>query len=107
MSAAAPLSGKVTVGSLSGAAVGMITAVLVSAIPAWHSGLPSWLIPIIPVAVTVAGHFIGGYLTRHRATIGEVTIALIDAAALVSAAEAAGTKIAPPVGKTSPAGGAT
>jgi len=66
------ISPKVSVGTLTGAAVGIITALLVFYVPAWHSGLPYAVSALLPVLVAAAGHFAGGYLTKHPTTLADI-----------------------------------
>jgi hypothetical protein len=72
-------SPKVTVGSLSGLALTGITWLLTEYIPAWHSGVPAQIQPLIPAILGVIGYFGGGYATKHPATLAEVEIAIKDA----------------------------
>lgn len=72
-------SPKVTVGSLSGGALAGVTWLLTTFIPAWHSGIPTQLQPVIPAILGLIGYFGGGYATKHPATASEIEIAIQDA----------------------------
>jgi hypothetical protein len=80
----APFSNKVTTGSLSGGVLGVITAVLLAAVPSWHGSLPSYVVYMLPVALTVIGHFGGGWAARHTATVVEVERWVDDAKSVLA-----------------------
>jgi hypothetical protein len=89
------VSSKVSLGTLGGGAVGIVSSLLVYYIPAWHSGLPGYVAYILPVLLTLAGHFLSGYMATHKATAAEVDIALAEAEhAVMSAAHLAAVKSA-------------
>jgi hypothetical protein len=69
---AAPISNKVSAGTLTGAAVTAITWILTQYIPTWHSGIPATLAALLPGIVGAAGYFAGGYLARHYPAADEV-----------------------------------
>jgi len=79
------ISNKVGNGTLTGAAVALLTWALTYFIPAWHSGLPPAVGDLLPAAVGVIGYFAGGYLSTHRATVAEVERAIAEAEAVISA----------------------
>lgn len=56
---------KVAAGSGTGIAVGLLTWALVTFIPAWHDGIPSQLVPFIPVAAAWLVSTAAGYLAPH------------------------------------------
>ena len=80
-----PVSAKVSGGTLSGAAVGILTAILTTEVPAWHSGLPTPIAALLPPLLGAAGFFVGGYLSKHAATASEVSRAVEDAEKIVAA----------------------
>lgn len=105
------ISAKVSNGTLVGIVSSLLTWALTYYIPAWHSGIPPALAHVIPAVVGAGGYFIGGYRSRHRATVEEVTTALDDAEQLIAVKLRLIKTIppstsAPSVGQTSPAGGA-
>jgi hypothetical protein len=68
----APISQKVYGASGGGLALGLVTWALTTFIPAWHSGIPVTLQPLIPALVGVVGAFLGGWLSKHRITPQEL-----------------------------------
>jgi hypothetical protein len=112
-----PVSAKVSNGGLVGVAGLLITWGLTYFIPAWHSGIPPALAGIIPGALSVAGYLLGGYFSKHQATLREVTAALLFAEKVKAAAGPKPSLVfnrpvappsgAPSPGQTSPGGGAS
>lgn len=74
-----PISAKVSNGSLGGGLASVITWILVTAIPQFHSGIPAIYQPLIPALAGILGYFGTGYKSTHRATFSEVETALKDA----------------------------
>lgn len=84
----APVSPKVSNGTLSGLAVSVVTWILTTYIPAFHNGLPTQVRDLLPALVGVIGYFGAGYLSKHPATASEIERAVTD----LRAAEAAVAK---------------
>lgn len=82
------ISAKVANGSLTGLATGLVTWALTYFIPAWKSGIPPALAPLVPALVAIAGYFAAGYLSRHKATAGEIARALAELEAISGAVAA-------------------
>lgn len=68
----APISNKVSNGTLGGGAAGIVSALLVYFIPAFHSGIPAPLAPIIPALIGAIGYFGSGFVSKHQATGDEI-----------------------------------
>lgn len=81
---ARPVSAKVSVGALGGSAVSAITWILTTYIPAFHSGIPPTLQPVIPAILGVIGYFTTGYSAKHQATVEEIETAFQDAEKVIS-----------------------
>jgi hypothetical protein len=60
----------------------------VTAIPAFHSGIPAVYQPFIPAIAGVLGYFGAGYKSTHQATVSEIEAALVDAEGVVNLFEA-------------------
>src|SRR6266567_17323 len=90
----AQISNKVVAGTGAGGLVGIATALLVTFIPAWHSGIPPTLQPLIAVLLTTAFTAAGGYLARHYPTAAEVEKYLQEAERTVRPATS--VTLAPP-----------
>jgi hypothetical protein len=83
-----PVSPKVANGSLAGGSVAIITWILVTAIPAFHHGIPAVYQPLIPALVGLIGYFTAGYKSTHPATVQEIGTALDDAEKVIQLFEA-------------------
>jgi hypothetical protein len=79
MAAKAGVSAKVSNGTLGGGAAGIVSALLVYFIPAWHAGIPPELEPLIPAIVGAAGYYAAGWQSTHRATAAEISRAVKEA----------------------------
>jgi hypothetical protein len=80
----APISQKVYGASGGGLALGLVTWALTTFIPAWHSGIPPTLQPLIPALVAVVGAFAGGWFSKHRLTPQELQDAITFAKSIES-----------------------
>jgi hypothetical protein len=80
----APLSNKVSNGTVIGMASGVIAAALQYFIPAWHSGIPQIAQLLITAGIGATGYFGGGWMSKHQATVSEIEIAIRDAEAILS-----------------------
>jgi hypothetical protein len=56
---------KVKAGAASGAAVGIITYLLILAVPPFHNGVPDAVVAVIPFAVGWVAHVAAAYLAPH------------------------------------------
>jgi hypothetical protein len=74
---AAPISNKVASGTLTGAALTVLTWALTTYIPAWHHGLPATFAALLPGIVGAAGYYAGGYMAKHYPAAGEITQAAL------------------------------
>jgi hypothetical protein len=61
----APVETKVKAGAASGAAVGVITYLLILAVPPFHNGVPDAVVAVIPFAVGWAAHVAAAWLAPH------------------------------------------
>lgn len=59
---------KVKAGAASGAAIGVITYLLVLAVPAFHTGVPDAVIAVIPLAAGWMAHVAAAYMAPHTRT---------------------------------------
>jgi len=73
-----PVSGKVTVGTLSGLLLALVTWILTTFVPPWHSGIPTILAQLLPGLLGAVGYFAGGWLAKHRITSAELAAAVKD-----------------------------
>lgn len=85
----APVSGKVSNGTLGGGAVGLLVAILTYFVPAWHSAIPNGLEPFIPVLTSAVGYYLTGFASKHQATTDEVIHAIQKGEVILSEVEKA------------------
>jgi Na+/proline symporter len=62
---AAPVETKVAAGAAAGMAAGVITWIIVTYVPAFHSGLPPALASFLPYVVTLMASTSSAYLAPH------------------------------------------
>lgn len=74
-----PISPKVSGGTLAGLPAAIMTWILTTYIPAFHSGIPPQIQPLVPALVGVIGFFWAGYSSKHKATAAEIEIAMQEA----------------------------
>jgi len=87
------ISGKVSLGTLGGGLSGLITALLVALVPAWHSALPPEVATIITAGVGALGYFTSGFLATHKATVQEVEAWVAEAEQVLAIVPKPGTTV--------------
>jgi hypothetical protein len=67
-----PIETKVAASAAAGTVTGVITWILVTYVPAFHSGLPPALAAFLPYIVTLVASTVSAYLAPHTARTGDV-----------------------------------
>jgi Na+/proline symporter len=65
MNPAGPIETKVAASAASGMLAGVITWILTTYVPAFHSGLPPALASFLPYIITLVASTLSGYLAPH------------------------------------------
>jgi hypothetical protein len=91
-----PISNKVSNGGAAGIASAVIAAALQYYVPAFHSGIPQFVQLLITGGIGAVGYFGGGYLSKHQATVTEITTALDEIRQLETAIQAVKPKVVQP-----------
>ncbi len=87
------ISGKVSLGTLGGGALGIVTALLVALVPAWHQGLPPEVATLITAGMGALGYFTSGFLATHKATVQEVEAWVAEAEQILAVVPKPGTAV--------------
>lgn len=75
----APVEQKVAAAAGGSTAVGLVTWILVTYIPAFSSGLPASLAALLPALLGTIGGFVSAYMARHTPRTDEVMKAVVGA----------------------------